>query len=202
MWLARNYLCDMPIVPFETLPDSARIWVFASDRPLLGATADTLLAAVDQFLADWSPAPLRAGVAGQPLSSDRRRRHGGKRIRLFDRRSFPHVAAARANDRLAARRWRARLLSHQVRYRDRDARGVHQPGAERRRGSRDTGVRHHGDGCGELANEVRAAGGEELDGAVLLGRRTTGAGAVSMLTARCEQELPDPSRQDTSARLA
>ena len=61
MWLARNYLCGMPIVPFETLPDSARIWVFASDLPLLGATADTLLAAVDQFLADWKAhgVPLR-----------------------------------------------------------------------------------------------------------------------------------------------
>ena len=43
----------MPIVPFDALPESARVWVFASDRTLTGATADTLLAAVDQFLADW-----------------------------------------------------------------------------------------------------------------------------------------------------
>jgi len=43
----------MPIVPFDTLPDSARVWVFASDHELTGAAADTLLAAVDQFLSEW-----------------------------------------------------------------------------------------------------------------------------------------------------
>jgi len=43
----------MPIVPFASLPDSARVWVFASDQPLTGAAADTLLAAVDGFLAAW-----------------------------------------------------------------------------------------------------------------------------------------------------
>lgn len=51
----------MPIIPFETLPDSSRVWVFASDRTLAGAPADTLLAAVDNFLADWKAhgIPLR-----------------------------------------------------------------------------------------------------------------------------------------------
>jgi len=50
------------IVPFETLPDSARIWVFASQTELVGAPVDTLLAAVDDFLATWKAhgAPLRA----------------------------------------------------------------------------------------------------------------------------------------------
>src|ERR1043166_4353610 len=43
----------MPIVSFESLPDSARVWVFGADQPLQGAAADTLLAAVDQFLAEW-----------------------------------------------------------------------------------------------------------------------------------------------------
>lgn len=43
----------MPIVPFSSLPDSARLWVFASDKPLVGAAADSLLSAVDQFLAEW-----------------------------------------------------------------------------------------------------------------------------------------------------
>jgi hypothetical protein len=43
----------MPIIPFAALPDSARVWVFASDRALSGASADTLLAAVDQFLSEW-----------------------------------------------------------------------------------------------------------------------------------------------------
>ena len=51
----------MPIVPFTSLPDSARVWVFASDRELSGAAADTLLAAVDQFLSEWKAhgVPLR-----------------------------------------------------------------------------------------------------------------------------------------------
>jgi len=51
----------MPIVPFASLPDSARVWVFASDRELSGAAADTLLAAVDQFLSEWKAhgVPLR-----------------------------------------------------------------------------------------------------------------------------------------------
>ena len=51
----------MPIVQFGTLPDSARVWVFASDRELTGAAADTLLAAVDQFLSEWKAhgMPLR-----------------------------------------------------------------------------------------------------------------------------------------------
>jgi hypothetical protein len=56
------YFTRMPIVPFESLPDSARVWVFASDQSLGGAVADTLLSAVDQFLADWKAhgVPLRA----------------------------------------------------------------------------------------------------------------------------------------------
>jgi hypothetical protein len=51
----------MPIVSFDSLPDSSRVWVFASDRALAGAPADTLLAAVDRFLADWKAhgVPLR-----------------------------------------------------------------------------------------------------------------------------------------------
>ena len=51
----------MPIVPFASLPDSARVWVFASDRELTGAVADTLLAAVDHFLSEWKAhgMPLR-----------------------------------------------------------------------------------------------------------------------------------------------
>lgn len=51
----------MPIVPFERLPDDARVWVFASDQQLSGAVADTLLASVDQFLSEWKAhgMPLR-----------------------------------------------------------------------------------------------------------------------------------------------
>lgn len=51
----------MPIVSFETLPDSARVWVFGADREIAGAPADTLLAEVDGFLAGWKAhgVPLR-----------------------------------------------------------------------------------------------------------------------------------------------
>ena len=48
-----EYYFRMPIVPFETLPDAARVWVFGSDRPLVGADADRLLAEVDRFLSQW-----------------------------------------------------------------------------------------------------------------------------------------------------
>lgn len=54
----------MPIVPFETLPDDARIWVFGSDRPIEGERERTLLRTVDEFLAGWK-------AHGFPLSSAR-----------------------------------------------------------------------------------------------------------------------------------
>jgi hypothetical protein len=52
----------MPAVDFEQLPDSARVWVFASDRPLRGDDARTLLENVDAFLAQWKAhgVPLRS----------------------------------------------------------------------------------------------------------------------------------------------
>ena len=51
----------MPIVHFDDLPDSARVWIFASDVPLAGETADLVLASVDAFLAGWKAhgVPLR-----------------------------------------------------------------------------------------------------------------------------------------------
>src|SRR6476469_366075 len=51
--LAALYLSRMPIVPFDSLPDAARVWVFGSDRALSGADADRLLAEVDRFLHQW-----------------------------------------------------------------------------------------------------------------------------------------------------
>src|SRR5918999_5223263 len=53
----------MPIVPFESLPDSSRVWIFGSDRPVTGAAAERLLAEVDRFLAEWRAhgEPLRCG---------------------------------------------------------------------------------------------------------------------------------------------
>lgn len=55
----------MPIVPFDSLPDDARVWVFGSDVPVVGAPADTLLAAVDDFLSGWHAhgTPLRCARA-------------------------------------------------------------------------------------------------------------------------------------------
>jgi hypothetical protein len=43
----------MPIVSFDSLPDSARCWVFVADRPVT-AGAPALLAAVDRHLATWA----------------------------------------------------------------------------------------------------------------------------------------------------
>src|SRR5687768_11034061 len=52
----------MPVVDFSALPSNARVWVFASDKPLTGADADALLTEVDRFLAQWQAhgAPLRS----------------------------------------------------------------------------------------------------------------------------------------------
>lgn len=54
----------MPRVAFDALPDDARTWVFAADRPLTGAAADQLLAEVDRFLDAWA-------AHGQPLTCAR-----------------------------------------------------------------------------------------------------------------------------------
>jgi hypothetical protein len=54
----------MPQLPFDQLPADARVWVFASDRPVTGEHARQLLAAVDDYLARWS-------AHGQPLTAAR-----------------------------------------------------------------------------------------------------------------------------------
>lgn len=43
----------MPLVPFATLPDDARVWVFASQAPLDEIDEPRLLAAVDGYLMTW-----------------------------------------------------------------------------------------------------------------------------------------------------
>lgn len=43
----------MPIVPFDALPDSARLWVFSAAAPITGAAAELLLHRVDEHLAQW-----------------------------------------------------------------------------------------------------------------------------------------------------
>jgi len=54
----------MPTVPFDSLPDDARTWVFGSDKPLNEQETKLLLAGVDQFLADWQ-------AHGEPLTAAR-----------------------------------------------------------------------------------------------------------------------------------
>ena len=56
------YFAIMPVVHFDSLPAHARVWVFASDRPLKGADATALLAEVDAWLEQWKAhgAPLRS----------------------------------------------------------------------------------------------------------------------------------------------
>src|SRR5688500_17406749 len=55
-------ILPMPTVPFDKLPSNARVWVFASDRPLVLGEADVQLAEVDRFLDQWKAhgAPLRS----------------------------------------------------------------------------------------------------------------------------------------------
>jgi hypothetical protein len=53
----------MPVVPFETLPDSSRVWAFGSDKLLTEEGTKLLLAGVDAHLDDWKAhgAPLTVG---------------------------------------------------------------------------------------------------------------------------------------------
>lgn len=44
----------MPRQPFDRLPDTARLWVFAASRPLEVVERDALLGAVDDFLDEWN----------------------------------------------------------------------------------------------------------------------------------------------------
>src|SRR5688572_20092293 len=52
----------MPAVNFSEIPPGSRVWVFASDRPLVGDEATRLLSTVDAFLDQWKAhgAPLRS----------------------------------------------------------------------------------------------------------------------------------------------
>ena len=44
----------MPLVPFDELPDRARLWTFAASRRLTDQEAVWLLAATEEFLASWA----------------------------------------------------------------------------------------------------------------------------------------------------
>ena len=59
----------MPKVDFNSLPDTARVWVYGSDRELGESGEKQLLSAVDSFLDGWA-------AHGTPLSSSRDWRDG------------------------------------------------------------------------------------------------------------------------------
>ncbi len=44
----------MSCVPFEQLPEDARLWVFAAERPLDERERERVLAVVDGFISQWS----------------------------------------------------------------------------------------------------------------------------------------------------
>ena len=54
----------MPIVPFQSLPADARLWMFAASDPVTGAHSAGLLAAVDEWLSEWK-------AHGEPLTCAR-----------------------------------------------------------------------------------------------------------------------------------
>ncbi|MEO8624955.1 MAG: hypothetical protein ABI625_27975, partial [bacterium] len=59
----------MPVVPFESLPDASRVWVFGSDKPLSDEGTKALLDGVDHHLEDWK-------AHGAPLTVSREWRDG------------------------------------------------------------------------------------------------------------------------------
>ena len=44
----------MPGVPFNSLPDDARVWVFGASQPVVGDDVERLLDAVDGFIQGWA----------------------------------------------------------------------------------------------------------------------------------------------------
>lgn len=58
----------MRLPDLEHLPDDARIWIFAADRPIPEEESGAVLEAVDGFLEDWT-------AHGVPLSGARDWRH-------------------------------------------------------------------------------------------------------------------------------
>jgi len=59
----------MPLVPFDSLPDASRVWVFGSDRPIDADAENEMLARVDAYLGQWK-------AHGEPLTVARQWRDG------------------------------------------------------------------------------------------------------------------------------
>ena len=72
----------MPKIDFSDLPDEARVWVFAADRPLAAHQARRLLDSVDAFLHGWE-------AHGAPLTCGRDWRYDRFLIVTVDERTAP-----------------------------------------------------------------------------------------------------------------
>ena len=72
----------MSMVPFETLPDQSRLWVFGVERTLVGAEQESFLRAVDLFLETWA-------AHGVPLACGRDWRRGRFLLVAVDEASEP-----------------------------------------------------------------------------------------------------------------
>jgi hypothetical protein len=70
------------MIPFDTLPDDARLWVFPAREPITGRDASRLLERVDTFLADWQ-------AHGHPLTVGRDWRDDRFLLVAVDERSEP-----------------------------------------------------------------------------------------------------------------
>jgi hypothetical protein len=70
----------MALVPFETLPDLSRVWVFGSDRPLSEEATATLMTAVEGYLSEWK-------AHGEPLTAAYEWRFGRLLVVGVDQRS-------------------------------------------------------------------------------------------------------------------
>ena len=44
----------MPCLPFDAMPDTARLWIFPATRPLSAPEAERVLAETDAFIAGWA----------------------------------------------------------------------------------------------------------------------------------------------------
>jgi hypothetical protein len=59
----------MPVIPFDKLPDDARVWVFSAERTLDDGQSRQMLDEVDRFLPNWN-------AHGSPLTVGRDWRYG------------------------------------------------------------------------------------------------------------------------------
>ena len=64
-----RYLPDMPRIPFEEVPDDARVWVFGASESISTDAGKELLSAVDGWLEEWT-------AHGEPLVCAREWREG------------------------------------------------------------------------------------------------------------------------------